>query len=593
MKRFLLLLLSVLCSSIGYTAANCLLLPKNVRFMSVNYEHILHWGASPGDTAYSIQYKKYGESEWLLSSDCQNITNTFCNLTLELNDLNDQYNARVMAVSKNCTSGWAISKRFSPTQTIFGSPALSYVASVRSITFVIQTPYIHLRSKDGSQETVESITNHGILYHLSISNLKTSKQWSMIKKENEIAIVSLDPDTEYNGTVFFSIRKSEEKSEARAFLVRTLPDSTWLQLLLGGLVFSFGLLALIISYACCKYMRRPRQQPKSLDFVGMTPFQPMNPLKGDVRNSSINVFSWPDGLSSAGTGLCFTSTTKSPQPLAQSGNAYKSQTLNSQALSKASTPKDRSFASCSQFQQQHILDGSGENLSSAYGVYAQVTSPGNHIIYRSNQVVANIPTAGISLTEFNAPQYQCQTQIVPDGSFESHPSMKATGLDDLTYQHQCPQENRFSLNNNLLFFQTERECGEKDLPLLLALLEEGKDVNICRPHPAGLLSLLSTVKVQEDCLLDNRLDEEPPSPFLHIDTGTHGEPINGAECVFLDSLTKTENDMQPFQYWTQDPQNVTEQRRGEQNHPPIEKVDPQHSYKQNNPLNAESFFRNV
>ncbi|XP_030074693.1 interleukin-22 receptor subunit alpha-1 [Microcaecilia unicolor] len=588
MKRFL--IISVLCSLIRYSTANCLPLPKNVTFKSVNFEHIVHWEASAGDTAYSVQYKKYGESEWLLKSDCQNITNTFCNLTLEL-DWTEQYNARVAAVSKNCTSRWVDSKRFSPKRTAFGRPTLSYVAGVRSIKFVIQPPYIPLRSKDGYQETVESIYNYDILYHLIISNLKTSKQWRMTKKEKEIDVVSLDPDTEYNGIVFFSIRKSAENSEEQAFLVRTLPDSTWLQLLLVGLAFSFGLLVLTLCCVCHKYVQHPRQQPKSLDFKGMTPFQPMTPSKEDTRNSSINVFSWPGGLPSAapfpGIGTHAANKTESSQPLAPSGNAYRLQTIYSQSLSKSSPPKDQSpFTSCSQFKQKYTPDGSSKKLPLTYGVYAQVTSPGSHSIYQLDQERANTPTDGISLAEVNAPQYQCQTQLAPDESSESHPSMKATGLDVLSYPHQCPRETRFPFNSNKLTLQIDRDNDEKDIPLLLSVLEVGVGSNNYRPHPAGLLSLLSTVQVQEDCLSDHGLDEQPPSPSLHAVTGTHGELIEGAQCVFVDSLTQTENTMRPFQYRTQDLQNATEQLWGEQSHP-------QYSYKPNNSLNAELFFRNV
>ncbi|XP_029427049.1 interleukin-22 receptor subunit alpha-1 [Rhinatrema bivittatum] len=567
------LLLWALCFWLGHASADCLPQVKNVTFRSLNFVHVLHWEAVSQATAYSVQYKKYGESKWVLKNDCQNITKMFCNLTSELDDLSEQYIARVTAVTQDCASGWVDTKRFSPKETVFGRPALSYVAGVRSVKFLIQPTYIPLRSKtDGHQLTVESIYGYDLLYHLTVSKLRTHKQWTMTKKGKEIDVVSLEPDTDYNGTAFFSIPKTGEKSKERAFLVRTLPDTTWLQLFLGGLAFSLVLLVLIICYMGYKYVRHQGPQPKSLDFNGLTSFQPMNPAKGQPSHSCINGFSSPGHFISAALPPGLTSAPMVPQPLAVPGNAYKSQTVHPQPTFKPSDPKDESPAMYrSQFQEKYSLKGSCKTLRSAYGVCAEVASPAGHRSYRPNQGLADTLTDGLSLAEVNAEQYQRQTLILPDGSPEGHPSMNTKRLDGLPYQQQRPQEPGFPFHSGRLVLPPERENGELHLPLLMSLLVEGMEQSSHRP-----------LKVEEDWRAEGGLDEQ-----LHSLTGTRGELLDGREGAFSDSLA------QPFQYQSREPRTVTEQLRGAQSHPQSGKSEALHSYRQSNPPNAEPFFWNL
>lgn len=93
----------------------------NVTFNATNFEYLLHWNKHDlaPEVSFSVQYKRYGQTEWLLLHDCQNITRVYCNLTNaivgdEEDFMENQYFGRVRALSTNCTSDWVLSKRLNP-----------------------------------------------------------------------------------------------------------------------------------------------------------------------------------------------------------------------------------------------------------------------------------------------------------------------------------------------------------------------------------------------------------------------------------------------------------------------------------------------
>ncbi|XP_074832159.1 interleukin-22 receptor subunit alpha-1 [Carettochelys insculpta] len=264
----------------GCLVAERLLPPKHAAFSSTNFENIFQWeheaGTHPGMT-YTVQYKRYGDENWLDKRECQNITQLFCDLTRETENIAERYHARVRAVfSDSRSSNWVFSERFCPREdTTLGRPEVQYFPNVRSIRFSIQPPYTPLKDEDGSQLTVEDIYSRfgTIDYHLKLFNQRTHQEWQKSENSKEFEIFNLNPDTEYNGTIYF--KHFQKTSKPSVFKVRTLPDTTWVLYCVGGIIFATGLLFAMICYAIYKYIKQRTAQPKSLDFRGISAFEPL------------------------------------------------------------------------------------------------------------------------------------------------------------------------------------------------------------------------------------------------------------------------------------------------------------------------------
>nr|XP_056703734.1 interleukin-22 receptor subunit alpha-1 [Euleptes europaea] len=271
-----------LCSLVGDLLAERSPLIQQATFVSTNFENILTWEhgkeTSPG-TVYDVEYKMYG-AEWQNKSECQNITQPFCNLTLETENYTERYYARVRAIVPNCCqSNWIRTPRFCPKEdTIVGEPEVKYIPNVQSIQFVIQPPYTPLRDEDNQTLTVEDIFSRFdvVRYQIIIFCRKTLQKWKKTENIKEFEISELNPDTEYNGTIH--IKYLEKISKPHKFRVRTLPDNRWLTYLFGVVAFMVLLIFGITYYLIYKYIKQyTTQQPKSLVFKNVPHFQPLMP----------------------------------------------------------------------------------------------------------------------------------------------------------------------------------------------------------------------------------------------------------------------------------------------------------------------------
>ncbi|XP_009975064.2 interleukin-22 receptor subunit alpha-1 [Tyto alba] len=278
MKQFLIVL--AVFSVVGIVTterSSCL---KHATFSSTNFENILTWETEadiPPGTVFDVQYKQYGEKSWLNKRECQSITQPFCNLTRETENFTEHYYARVRATGQNyCSSNWVSSERFEPRkETIIGAPEVEYIPYVRSIKFLIQPPYTPLRDEDDRQLTIEDIYSKfgAVDYHLTIFNQRTHQKWTKNEHNKEFEVSNLDPDTEYNGTIYIYLLQRSSKSQV--FWVKTLADNTWLLYCFVALAFCAGLVFAAISYVIYKYVKQHSAQPMSLDFRGISSFQPL------------------------------------------------------------------------------------------------------------------------------------------------------------------------------------------------------------------------------------------------------------------------------------------------------------------------------
>uniref|UniRef100_A0A3B5LX35 Interleukin 22 receptor, alpha 2 n=1 Tax=Xiphophorus couchianus TaxID=32473 RepID=A0A3B5LX35_9TELE len=100
------------------TAQGMLAPPGQVRFESTDFKNILHWAAPTNSSClqYHVQYKIYGELDWLNVSNCQGIQRHHCDLSAATSDVREWYYARVRVscAATGSKSAWAMSRRFSP-----------------------------------------------------------------------------------------------------------------------------------------------------------------------------------------------------------------------------------------------------------------------------------------------------------------------------------------------------------------------------------------------------------------------------------------------------------------------------------------------
>lgn len=265
----------------------------NVTFNATNFEYLLHWNKHDlaPEVSFSVQYKRYGQTEWLLLHDCQNITRVYCNLTNAIvGDVEDfmenQYFGRVRALSTNCTSDWVLSKRLNPRDdTYLILPKLNYIQHMNSITILVPNPYVPIRRKDKQPVTVEDLyKGDNFEYHLNFFNPEKQDIWQKTQANRTFEVSGLSPDVEYNGNIYISIG-NERKSEIQFFVVRTLPDYSMVRLiasLIAVLVTALGAGLFLLSY---KYIKQQVQTPNSLVFQKSTTLPLMTLPKDRVISS--------------------------------------------------------------------------------------------------------------------------------------------------------------------------------------------------------------------------------------------------------------------------------------------------------------------
>ncbi|KAK2824479.1 hypothetical protein Q5P01_021654 [Channa striata] len=169
------LLGAVLLGNLGVcvTAQVMLPPPSQVKFDSVDYKNNLRWTPPVNSTSlqYHVQWKIYGEPQWLDVNGCQEIQKHHCDLSAVTSDLREWYYARVRAFSSpsSSKSAWVQSPRFSPRWDTKISPPLlklnmtnhGIVVRVKPPRLLLQKMHsnlhykIYLRNTGGEEEVFE------------------------------------------------------------------------------------------------------------------------------------------------------------------------------------------------------------------------------------------------------------------------------------------------------------------------------------------------------------------------------------------------------------------------------------------------------
>ncbi|XP_005544498.1 interleukin-22 receptor subunit alpha-1 isoform X3 [Macaca fascicularis] len=259
---------------------------QHVKFQSNNFENILTWDSGPEgtpDTVYSIEYKTYGERDWVAKKGCQRITRKSCNLTVETGNHTELYYARVTAVSAGGRSATKMTDRFNSLQhTALKPPDVTCIPKVRSIQMIVHPTPTPIRAGDGHRLTLEDIF-HDLFYHLE---LQVNRTYQMVNhlggEQREYEFFGLTPDTEFLGTIMICVPTWSKKSAPYMCRVRTLPDRTWTYSFSGAFLFSMGFLVAVLCYLSYRYVTKPPAPPNSLNVQRVLTFQPLRFIQEHV-----------------------------------------------------------------------------------------------------------------------------------------------------------------------------------------------------------------------------------------------------------------------------------------------------------------------
>uniref|UniRef100_A0A8C0BYS2 Interleukin 20 receptor subunit alpha n=1 Tax=Buteo japonicus TaxID=224669 RepID=A0A8C0BYS2_9AVES len=174
--------------------------PRNVRFESINMKNVLHWSAPEGTgdgVLYRVKYSVYGVGKWIRKPECRNINRTWCDLSSETSDYEEQYYASVKAFLNGMCSDWMETTRFNPlTDTKIDPPMVSVSSTEKSISIVLTTPEKWKRSPE--EESVSLLQVYpGLQYNVSVLNKRTKKRWFFSISNNTLVVPWLEPGTTY------------------------------------------------------------------------------------------------------------------------------------------------------------------------------------------------------------------------------------------------------------------------------------------------------------------------------------------------------------------------------------------------------------
>ncbi|NXC59593.1 I20RA protein, partial [Aleadryas rufinucha] len=174
--------------------------PRNVRFESINMKNVLHWSAPEGTgdgVLYKVKYAVYGVGKWIRKPECRNINRTWCDLSSETSDYEEQYYASVKAFLNGTCSDWMETTRFNPlTDTKIDPPMVSVSSTDKSISIILTAPEKWKGSPE--EESVSLLQVYpGLQYNVSVLNKKTKKRWFFSISNNTLVVPWLEPGTAY------------------------------------------------------------------------------------------------------------------------------------------------------------------------------------------------------------------------------------------------------------------------------------------------------------------------------------------------------------------------------------------------------------
>ncbi|NXU75341.1 I20RA protein, partial [Oreotrochilus melanogaster] len=248
--------------------------PRNVHFESINMKNILHWSAPEGTgdgVLYKVKYSVYGVGKWIRKPECKNINRTWCDLSNETSDYEEQYYASVKAFLNGMCSDWMETTRFNPlTDTKIDPPMVSVSSTEKSISIILTAPEVWKRSPEGESVSLLQVYP-GLQYNVSVLNKKTKKRWFFSISNNTLVVPWLEPGTAYCVSAQIHVTTPLLHSGfSKEYCIATLQDKTADEAIkiVFGYVLPIMLAALFISmtwYCVHRHIHVSKQRhPKNL-----------------------------------------------------------------------------------------------------------------------------------------------------------------------------------------------------------------------------------------------------------------------------------------------------------------------------------------
>ncbi|XP_065589320.1 interleukin-20 receptor subunit alpha isoform X2 [Cyrtonyx montezumae] len=247
---------------------------RNVHFESTNMENVLHWLAPEGiedGVLYHVKYSVYGVGKWIRKLECRNINRTWCDLSSETADHEEQYYASVKAFLNGKCSNWIETTRFNPlTDTKIGPPMVNVSSTEKSISITLTVPEKWKRSPD--EESVSLLQVYpGLQYNVSVLKKKTKKRWFFSISNSTLVVPWLEPGTAYCVTAQIHVTTPLLHSGfSKEHCISTLKDKTTDETItvVFGYTLPIMLAVLFTSMVCCcvhRYIHVSKQKhPTSL-----------------------------------------------------------------------------------------------------------------------------------------------------------------------------------------------------------------------------------------------------------------------------------------------------------------------------------------
>ncbi|KAF7231183.1 interleukin-20 receptor subunit alpha [Nothobranchius furzeri] len=286
------------------TAASARLpIPTGVHFSSVNLRTVLHWSpghGSPEDTRFTVEYAIYGETTnkrkgilWRPVRQCMDIGGTWCDLSAQMQDLEQAYYARVRALRRKSSSKWAETQRYDlKTETVFGPPSVTVEIENNSATVTLVGPMRYSPTNHSLAVSMNSIYPH-TSYNLFIHNTYLDKMHHIPVSASPYKYQLMAYNTKYCFSAksrFVSIEMRSESSPWHCLTTPKDPVIEQLQKSLVGIVVPFLCLCVILVVGCCLYSYLSGKDQKSPHILKPISFSPP-PLKHPPENVNLIVIS--------------------------------------------------------------------------------------------------------------------------------------------------------------------------------------------------------------------------------------------------------------------------------------------------------------
>ncbi|KAB5586784.1 hypothetical protein PHYPO_G00005530 [Pangasianodon hypophthalmus] len=255
---------------------------QNVTWVSLNFKTLLTWSPKPTNYSYTVEFSKLREDN-RRTRNCIRMTETECDLTAELTELNSTYGADVLSEPLRGTFSDLIefprtaSAEFCPYQdTIIGSPTFKIEVSKdkRKITLYIEDIPTAVLDAQKQKRTIQDIFKNDLQYKVTYNKAKSSGKKEKISASNQIELTDLDKGVSYCFTVQVYIpsrsinKRLGEESQVQCSEVGDLPflDDYSTAVIAGGIVFIIVIISAVIAVIviCCKRQREAKNEGNAI-----------------------------------------------------------------------------------------------------------------------------------------------------------------------------------------------------------------------------------------------------------------------------------------------------------------------------------------